>query len=141
MATYTKYEQFVLDLGLKIHDLKAAGDQLKIALSNTAPVDATDAVLADISEIAAGNGYTAGGEDVQNDYTEAGGVASLTGTTIVFTATPGGIGPFRYAILYNDTPSTPLKPLIGYWDYGSSISLLDTETFTVTIGADLFTVT
>lgn len=141
MATYTKYEQFALDLGLKIHDLKAAGDELKIALTNTLPVEATHEVLADITEIGAGNGYTAGGEDAQQDYTEAGGVGTLTGVNVVFTAASGSIGPFRYAVLYNDTPAVPLKPLIAFWDYGSSITLLDTETFTVQFGADIFQLT
>ncbi len=61
------------------------------------------------------------------------------GTDIVFTASGGAIGPFRYAILYNDTPTSPADPLIGYWDYGSSITLADTETFTVDFGATLFT--
>lgn len=140
MAAFVKYQNFVEDLGNKVHDLVGTNDTLKIALTNTAPNVATHAVLADITEIAAGNGYTAGGTDAQNDGTETGGTLTVTGVDVVFTAAGGSIGPFRYAVLYNDTPVAPADPLIGYWDYGSSITLLTGETFTVDFGASLFTV-
>ena len=139
MAAFVKYEQFVLDLGLKLHDLNT--DTLKIALTNTAPTVATDAVLLDITEISAGNGYTAGGTDSTNTYTEAAGVGSCVGVDVVFTASGGTIGPFRYAVLYNDTQTVPVDPLIGYWDYGSSVTLQDGETFTVDFGTEMFTIT
>ncbi len=139
MAAFVKYQDFVEQLGKGIHLLHAAGNTLKIALSNTAPNVATHAGLADITEIAAGNGYTAGGEDTQNDYTEAAGVGSCTGVDVVWTAAGGTIGPFRYVVLYNDT-STGDK-LIGYWDYGSSITLQIGETFTTDFGSSMFTVT
>lgn len=140
MASFVKYQQFVEDLGNGVHDLVGTNHTLKVALSNTAPNVATHAVLADVTEIAAGNGYTAGGTDTQNDGSESSGTLTVTGVDIVFTASGGSIGPFRYAILYNDTPSSPADPLIGYWDYGSSITLADGETFTVNFGASLFTV-
>ena len=59
------------------------------------------------------------------------GTAKVTGTDIVFTAAGGSIGPLRYAVLYNDSPTSPAKPLIAWWDYGSSITLNDQETLTV----------
>lgn len=139
MASFVKYQQFVEDLGNKVHDLVGTNDTLKIALTNTAPNVATHAVLADITEISAGNGYTAGGTDTQNDGTESGGTLTVTGVDVVFTAS-GAVGPFRYAVLYNDTPVSPADPLIGYWDYGSSVTLASGETFTVDFGASLFTV-
>lgn len=140
MASFNKYQQFVEDLGNKVHDLVGTNDTFKVALTNTAPNAATHAVLADITEIGAGNGYSAGGADAQNDGSESGGTLTVTGVDVVFTASGGTIGPFRYAVLYNDTPTSPADPLIGWWDYGSSITLQDTETFTVNFGASLFTV-
>jgi hypothetical protein len=79
--------------------------------------------------------------DVQNDYTESGGVGTLTGVDVVVTASGGTVGPFRYVVLYNDTPTSPADPLVGWWDYGSAITLADTETFTVDFGASILTVT
>jgi hypothetical protein len=142
MATFVKYENFVEDLCQKVHDIFGTGgtaDTLKVLLSNTAPNAATHKVKADATEIGAGNGYSAGGSTATLNGTRSGGTFTAAGTDIVFTASGGTIGPFRYAILYNDTPASPLDPLIGYWDYGSSISLNDTETFTVDFGASIFT--
>lgn len=139
MATYVKYQQFNGDLGLGVHNLNT--DTLKVMLSNTAPTVATDALRSDATEIGAGNGYTSGGDDITNTYSESGGVGTLAGTDVVFTASGGTIGPFRYAIVYNDTSVSPLDPLVCYWDYGSSITLNDTETFTVDFGASILTIT
>ena len=141
MAAFNKFEIFSEHLSEKVHDFQAAGDTLKVYLSNAAPNLATHTVKADIAEITAENGYTAGGDDAQNDTSRSGAVTSLTGVDITFTASGGTIGPFRYAILYNDTPTSPTDPLIGHWDYGSSITLNDGETFTVDFGASLLTVT
>ncbi len=140
MASFNKYQQFVEDLGNKVHDLVGTNDTLKVMLSNTAPNAATHAVRADATEISGGNGYTSGGTDTQNDGTESGGTLTVTGVDVVFTASGGPIGPFRYVILYNDTPTSPADPLIGWWDYGSAVTLADTETFTVDFGASLFTI-
>ena len=139
MASFVKYQQFVEDLGNKVHDLVGTNDTLKIALTNTAPNGASHAVLAATTEIGAGNGYTAGGTDTQNAGAESGGTLTVTGVDVVFTAS-GAVGPFRYAVLYNDTPVSPADPLIGYWDYGSSVTLASGETFTVDFGASLFTI-
>jgi hypothetical protein len=97
-------------------------------------------VKADITEIAGGNGYTAGGHDTLNLTSRAGAVTSIVGTDVVITAAGGTIGPFRYAILLNDTPTSPADPLVGYWDYGSSITLQSGESFTVDFGASMLTV-
>lgn len=140
MATFNKFQQFAEDLGKGVHQLHAAGHTLKVYLSNTAPNAATHAVKADLAEITAQNGYSAGGTDAQNDYTESGGTGTMTGVDIVFTASGGSFGPFRYAVLYNDTPTSPADPLIGWWDYGSSISCNTGETFTVNFGASILTV-
>lgn len=140
MAAFNKYQDFAEQLGKGVHQLHAAGHTLKVMLSNTAPNAATHTVRADVTEIAGGNGYTSGGTDTQNDYTETGGTGSCTGVDVVFTASGGSIGPFRYFILYNDTPTSPVDPLIGWWDYGSSITLADTESVTTDFGSSMFTI-
>jgi hypothetical protein len=130
MATYNKFNAFVENLAEKVHDLNA--DALKIMLVNSPAPVAGNSVKADLTEIGAGNGYTAGGTAPgHTSSSQTGGVYKLVLADIVFTASGGTIGPFRYAVLYNDTPTSPADPLIAWWDYGSSISLLDGETLTV----------
>lgn len=97
-------------------------------LTNTAPT-AANTIKADLTEISAANGYIAGGEDTQNTWAEASGTGTLTGTKVVWTAAGGTIGPFRYVTIYNDTQTSPAKPLIGWWDYGSALTLQIGETF------------
>jgi hypothetical protein len=139
MATFNKYQDFVEQLAKGVHQLHAAGHTLKVLLSNTAPNAATHTVRADVAELSTANGYTSGGVDIQNDATESGGTLTMTAVDVVFTAAGGAIGPFRYAIIYNDTPTSPADPLVGWYDYGSSITLQDTETFTVDFGASVLT--
>ena len=140
MATPVKFEKASEDIAKGVHQFHAAGHTLKVYLSNTAPNASTHTVKADLAEISGGNGYTAGGHDTQNDVSRSGVTTSITGTDIVITATGGTIGPFRYAVLYNDTPTSPADPLIQYWDYGSALTLNDGESFTVDIGTSLFTI-
>ena len=133
MATFNKFNQFVEDMAEKVHNLGA--DTLKVMLVNTAPV-ATNSVKANLTEITAANGYTAGGTAATiSSSAQTSGTYKLVLADVVFTASGGSIGPFRYAVLYNDTPTSPADPLIGWWDYGSSITLADTETFTVDFDA------
>lgn len=131
MATFNKFNQFTKDLVDGVYDFD--GHTFKVMLTNTAPV-ATNTVKANLTEISAGNGYTAGGTATTISTSTASGVAKVTGTDVVFTAT-GSVGPFRYAVLYDDTPTSPADPLIGWWDYGSSVTLANTETFTVDFDA------
>jgi hypothetical protein len=137
LAAFNKYEVFSENLAEKVHNLDT--DVIKVMLSNTAPNAATHAVRADVTELSGGNGYTSGGNDTQNATSRSGGTTSITGVDVVFTAAGGSIGPFRYAELYNDTPTSPADPLIGWWDYGSGVTLLDGETFTVDFGTSMFT--
>lgn len=132
MAAYTKFLNFVEDLIEGVHDFDA--HTFKVLLCNTAPVN-TNSVKADLTEIAAANGYTAGGTATTITTSETGGTAKVAGTDVTFTASGGSFGPFRYAVFYNDTPSSPADPLISFWDYGSSITLNDGESFTVDFDA------
>jgi hypothetical protein len=141
MATFNKFEQFVTDLaaGVHVNALNADTDTLNVYLSNDAPSASLDLIKTDLAEITNENGYLAP-EDVQNAATETTGTITVVGTDVVITASGGTVGPFQYAVLYNDTPSSPVDPLIGWWDYGSAITLQDGETFTIDFGASLFTV-
>ena len=141
MASFVPFNKFLSQLANGGYNL--GSDDLKFALTNTAPTAATDTVF-DPSEKhpppAAANGYTSGGHAATIDSSaESGGTYTLACTTdVVITATAGGIGPFRYVILYDDTSATDM--LIGYWDYGSSITLAAGENFTIDVTASLLTI-
>lgn len=128
MAAFNKFNQFPKDLIDGVHDFD--GHVFKVMLTNTTPVN-TNTVRANLTEVSGGNGYTAGGNTTSITTGVTAGVARVTATDVTFTANGGPIGPFRFAVLYNDTPTSPADPLIGWWDYGSSITLADGETLTV----------
>lgn len=131
MAAFNKFQSFVEALAEKVHNLGA--DSLKVMLTNTAPV-ATNSVKANLTDISAGNGYTAGGTAATiSSSAQTSGTYKLVLADVVFTASGGSIGPFRYAVLYNDTATN--DELIGWWDYGSAITLASGETFTVDFDA------
>jgi len=138
MASYNKFECFVGDLGTKKHDLNA--DVLKVYASNAAPSASADSIKTDLAEITAENGYPSGGTDIENTYSEANGTGTLAGVDKVWTASGGSFGPLRYVVLYNDTQTSPVDPLIAWWDYGSAITVNDGETFTVDFGASVLTI-
>lgn len=123
--TYAKFNQFVEDIGKKVHDLSA--DQLVVALTNTAP-NATDTQLSNITEIS----YTyLSGVNPRNltttSYSQTSGTASLVLADLTLTASGGTVGPFRYFVVYNDTSTN--DKLIGYYDIGSNITLQDGESY------------
>lgn len=127
MATLQKFQQFAEDLGKKVHNLSA--DSLRVALTNTAPNLSTNAVLADITEISYTN--CSSRAVTTTSYEHTAGVARLILADLTLTATGGPVGPFRYVVLYNDTPTSPADALIGSLDYGSSITLADGESFVI----------
>lgn len=128
MATYNKFNSFVEDQTISKIDWDA--DVFKVCLTNTAPV-ATNTILANITQISATNGYTSGGTATTISVGRSTGTETVQGTQVVFTASGGSMGPFQYAVLYDDTIASPVDPLIAWWDYGSAVTLADTETFTV----------
>lgn len=129
MAAFNKFNVFVENLPEGVHDLQ--NDTLKIMLTDTAP-SASNSVAGDITEITAQNGYAAGGATATvSSSAQTGGTYKLVLDDVTITASGGSVGPFRYAVLYNDTPTTPADPLIGWYDYGSSITLNDGEPLTV----------
>ena len=132
MATYNKFNQYVLDLANGVHDWDA--HTYKLMLTNTAPV-ATNSVKANLTEITAGNGYTAGGAATTITTSVSSGTAKAVGTDVTWTASGGTVGPFRYVVLYNDTPTSPADPLVAWWDYGSAITLSIGDSFTADVNA------
>jgi hypothetical protein len=138
MANFNKFQDFVEQLAKGVHHLHAAGDVLKVYLSNELPL-AADTIKADIAEITAQNNYPAGGSDIQNDLSETGGTVTVTAQDVTFTASGGSFGPFQYAVIYNDTATSPADALVAWFDYGAPITVLNGESFTVDFGASLFT--
>lgn len=121
MATLNKFNIFVADLANKKHNLGA--DQLTVALTNSAPV-ATNTVLANITEISYTNCSTR--NITLTSSTQTSGTYSLILVDLTLTAS-GVVGPFRYVVVYNSTASG--GPLIGWYDYGSDITLSNGDTF------------
>lgn len=124
---FNKFNSFVQAIAHKKHDLSA--DIIKVVLSNIAPT-AGLSVLGDISQIAAGNGYVLDGQIATRVSSgQTGGLYSLFLNNVTFIASGGSMAPFRYATAYNS--SAPSLELIGWWDYGSPVTLADTENFLV----------
>jgi hypothetical protein len=127
MSAFSKFDSFVEAVAEKVHDL--GSDTLKVVLTNTAPVS-TNTVLANISQLGNGNGYTTGGaQATQTSSAQTSGTYKLVLSDVTWTASGGSIGPFRYAVLYNDTATS--DELIGYYDYGTSLTVPDGSAFTV----------
>lgn len=130
MAVYNKFDQFARDVLDGKHNFSS--DVFKVMLTNIAPL-ASDTVKSNLTEISAGNGYAAGGNTVPVTVSLSGGLARVSATSTVFTASGGPVGPLRYAVFYNSTSAG--QPLISWWDYGSSETLQNTETFTISFDA------
>ena len=144
MATYNKFLDFSEQLTRGTH--LWASNTFKVALTNTLPVNTnTTWNVTDHPAPTSASGYTAGGTATTISVAEAAGTTTVQGTQVVFTAAGGQIGPFRYAVLYNDTATSPADASVAWWDYGSSITLNDGETFTVkfnnTTPGTIFTLT
>jgi hypothetical protein len=140
MVPFNKFNAWAVNIASGVN---LASDVCKLLLTNTLPV-AANSLYGDISgtELASGNGYTTGGASITApSYTQTGGLATFTGTVAspTWTSGAGGMGPFRYVVAYDSTPSSPNKPLIGWWDYGSSLTLTSGQTFTFTVNTGLFT--
>lgn len=135
MATPVKYDSGILHIAT---DINVDTDTFKIALTNTTPNHGTHESLSDINEIASGNGYVSGGVSLDLTASQASGVLSLNPDgDKVFTASGGDFAPFRYAVIYSDTPAS--KPLLCSVDYGESITVKDGETLTIDLPTTLIT--
>jgi len=130
MATYNKFQDFVEQLCKAKHDFSS--HTYKLGLTNTAPSASDTSFLPGSSHPppASANGYPSGGTATTITTNESSGTMTVSGAQVVFTASGGALGPFRYPILYNDTMTSPADGPVSWWDYGSSITLADGETFT-----------
>lgn len=124
MAAFNKFNAFNEDLAHKEHNLSS--DQIKVALTNTAPV-AANAVLADLTQIAYTN--LSAREVTTSASGQTAGVYKLTLADLTLTASGGSVGPFRYVVIYNDTAVG--DPLIGWYDRGAAVTLLDGESILI----------
>ena len=137
MASFTKVNDFVVNLA---NAMDLDSDTLKVALCNTDPASGTsvvsdgNGVLANVTEIAYTN---LSARTLQNvTSTQTSGTYKLSADDLVLTASGGSVAPFRYVVIYNDTPTSPADPIVGYYDYGSALTLNDGDTFTIDIGAN-----
>jgi hypothetical protein len=129
MATFTKFNSFVEALAEKTHNL--GSDTLTVALTNTLPVN-TNTVIANITQISytnIQNGTTTGRNLAGVTSAQTSGSYKLDANDLVLTAT-GTVPTFRYVVLYNQTATS--GELIGFYDYGAAVDLLNGETFTIT---------
>lgn len=130
-CAFVKFNSFTEDLAEKVMNL--GSDTLKVALTNVAPSASSNSQLSHITQISSGTGYTTGGSQAtQVSSAQTGGVYKLVCNNVTFTAT-GSMGPFRYAVLYDDTSTN--DKLIGYYDYGSSVTLTSGLSFLVAFDA------
>lgn len=142
MATYTKYNTFIGNLANKIIDFLGNQDTYKAVIHTDAPVPATDATVADLTQIGGSNGYATGGSDITFNSTQTTDTITATATDVVWTASGGNLGGSttgRYVSIYDDTPTSPADPLVASFDYGSTFTVASGETFTLDFGASLAT--
>ena len=142
MATFTFIDAFKDFQGACAPDMDFANDAWTIYLSDEAPIVATDSVKTDIANITEENGYTE--TALTATWVETAGGSGIfvlrNDADITWTASGGNFGPFRYAVVYNDTTTTPLDLLVGFWDHGSSITVTTGNFFRVDLNAtfDIF---
>ena len=137
MATFNKVNDFVKNA---VHNMDLESDQIVVALSNTAPSAETSnpaldghGVLANVTQISYTN--CSSRAVTTTSSTQTGGTYKLVLADITLTASGGDVGPFRYVYIYNDTVAAPADPLIGYYDYGLSLTLNDGDSFTLDFSA------
>lgn len=139
MATFNKFQQFVENLCKGVHDFTSDSScSVTVALTAAAnaPV-ATNGVLADLTQISYTNLSSRIITGITAEHTT--GTVTCTATDLVLTSSGGTTGPFRYVVTYDDDPTSPADPLIGWWDYGSDLTLQDGETLTLDFTTGLFT--
>ena len=150
MATFTKVNDWILNLSNSEADMNF--DTLQFKLTNTAiasevpiPTSDTNGIAANGTDIA----YTNYTDDMTVDRvletitsTQTAGVYTLDADDIVITASGGALATFQFLYLFNQTVATPVDPIMGIWDHGTTIDLADGESATITWNASgIYTIT
>jgi hypothetical protein len=135
MAAYEKYNHWIEAQWNREIDNFGGDDTFRAVIHSDAPDAANDDELADLAQVS-GGGYTAGGEDIQNDATRSGGVVTMTAADVVWTASSAWSAA-RYVSIYDDTSAGDI--LMCSYDYGANFTLAAGETFTLDFGAALHT--
>ena len=137
MATFNKVNDFVVNA---VHNMDLQTDQIIVALSNTAPASESpnpasdgNGILANVTQVSYTN--LSSRSVTTSSSTQTGGTYKLVLADITLTSSGGSTGPFRYVYIYNDTVTAPADPLVGYYDYGSSLTLNDGDSLTVDFSA------
>jgi hypothetical protein len=137
MATFTRPDVFSLNLANKVYDLDS--DTFRWALTNTTPVAGSTNLLSNVTQITGTNGYTtvadgAGLVATMSALSSSGQTTTMAkSSTDVVTAT-GAVGPFQWAVLIDDTPTSPLNPVVGWIAHASAITMANTDTYTISSG-------
>ena len=132
-STFTFVDQFKEDLLKEVHDFENDTFIVALVASANAP-DTSDAVLADLTEIAYTNLSSRTLTGVSGEQTS--GTAPLLMDDLVLTASGGSVAAFRYIVIYNDTSTSPADPLVGFWDYGTDLTLADGQSLTIDVGVN-----
>jgi hypothetical protein len=130
MATFLKFQPFVAQVANGVHNFSA--DSLVIALTNVAPSSA-NSQLSDLTEISYTN--LSSRALTVSSSAQSGGVYKLIIDDLTLTASGGAVAPFRYVVIYNSSTSSPANALVGYYDYGSSLTLNDGDSLAINFDA------
>ena len=138
MASFSFFDQFKENLGKGVHNFTSDSTctvTVALCAAANAPV-ASNSVLADLTEVA----YTNLSSRVLSNvsFEQTSGTAKLLADDLVLTASGGAVATFRYVVIYDDDPTSPANPLIGFYDHGSNVTLADTQTYTIDLGANGF---
>lgn len=132
MASFNKVNDFIVNA---VHNMDLESDQFVAALSNTAPSSETsdpsadgNGILGNVTEISYTNLSSRNITTTSSSQTS--GTYKLALTDLTVTASGGSVGPFQYLYIYDDTVTTPADPIVGYYDYGSALTLNDGDSFT-----------
>jgi hypothetical protein len=140
MATFTRPNIFSLNLCNKVYDLDTDTFRWVLVANANAPVAATTNLLSNITQIATGGGYTQMTDGAGGLLATMAAMTQSTASTnvgmssaVVLTAT-GAVATFRWLILVDDTPTSPLNPVVGWLDHGSDVTMANTDTYTIPAG-------